>query len=772
MNKDKIWLSITIALAICLTICTLSYFVTEPWHVMPGLWGDSPKNYFTYIYQCAYGKGFWFEGMNYPYGEHIVYTDGQPLLSLLLTSFHNVNPSIALTTLWLLIGVSYVLSAIYNYKILIHFKVSQPIATVFAGLISILSPQVFRIIAQFSLAYICVMPMLFYWTIKYHESSLRKYCVYIFLLGIITAFLHPYFAGMMMLWTISYITGYFVFTRINIKQKIKHITPMLISIASVLATIAITMWITDPVKDRPVNPYGVLANTTNVSDIVISGFSPVWQYIIDHKIFGNALTNVSLDGEGYDYIGIVTALALIFSLAAGIIHILRKNKAGILVSREGFSPIWLFMAFSTLLLSMGIPFIWHMEWLLDYVSVLRQFRTIGRFSWMFYYIISIYAIIVIYNGYKKLVARRGFFMGGLLLFLCVGLWSFEASGYIKYIRNIADKGRDNYDIFFSTSGQDWKSFLQTTHLTNNDFQAILMLNFYHVGSEKLWIGEAGMQMTCAAKAAFELHLPIVDVMMSRTSLSQTENQVKIAGGPYVVKPILSELKNDKPFLLLTYDNDTIENDQKYLLQASDYIGHYFRCKVYAFYPLRQAENDKRNLDSVAKILPFMTRTDTCVVNKGDWYVNHLDNVHAESNFFGSGAMPCISGEDSNIAMIPIKPVNDKQEYEFSCWFLLSDKDCRYPCVFLESLDSSGHVIATTVMETKYSVDNHNLWFRGAVYFYPGANCKTIRCRLSRGSIPSYKIMDEIQLRPSDALIISKAKDGSFMVNNHFFKKYK
>ena len=46
---------------------------------------DGLKNYFTGAYFVKHdGFGVWSEGMNYPYGEHVVYTDNQPIISMIL----------------------------------------------------------------------------------------------------------------------------------------------------------------------------------------------------------------------------------------------------------------------------------------------------------------------------------------------------------------------------------------------------------------------------------------------------------------------------------------------------------------------------------------------------------------------------------------------------------------------------------------------------------------------------------------------------------------
>src|ERR1035437_8133996 len=105
MNKtsQRVWLIVTIVYAIGIITLTLTQRVLHPWNVVLELGGDGGKNIFTYLYHILYGKGIWFTGMNYPYGEHIVYTDGQPLLSVTLSSFKNITVGQALMVMgWLI----------------------------------------------------------------------------------------------------------------------------------------------------------------------------------------------------------------------------------------------------------------------------------------------------------------------------------------------------------------------------------------------------------------------------------------------------------------------------------------------------------------------------------------------------------------------------------------------------------------------------------------------------------------------------------------------
>ncbi len=775
MNKfrSNIWFGVTIVFAVCLIMFSLYHIVLRPSHIVPELGGDGAKNNFTYLYQCQWGKGYWFDGMNYPYGEHIVYTDGQPLLSVPFTHFKNVTPGDALTVMWLLIGFSYVLSILFVYKILVRFKVAPFAAMLFAGLICILTPQILRLQGHYALSYTCVIPMLFYWTIKYREHAHWRFPVYFFITGCLMSFLHPYYAAMMFVWVVSYSIGYFIFTKVRFLDKIKHIVPLVLSVVFVLALVGAVMKTTDPVSDRPVAPVNTFYETcTRLRHIVTSNKSPVWEMTRGTKIF----SHVSGEGpegygEGYTYVGLVVAITIGVCFIIGTIKSFRQKRLDILVESTGFSPIWLLMALVALLFGMGAPFIWHMEWLFDYISFFKQFRSLGRFSWIFYYIIAIYTAVVLYYVFAKYIAQKRFFPAYTVLLLSLGLWSYEASGYIKYTRFLSWLGIYNYDIIYSSDGYSWPVFLDQHHYGSNNFQAILVLPFFHVGTEKLWVGEPGWMITLGSKAALQLHLPMIDVMMSRSSWSQAMKQVKTAGGPFTDKPLLRDIKSNKAFLVLKYEGDTLNPDQKYLLQASDYIGYFSQCHVYACYPERITANDKKYADSVERILPFMHHADTIIGNNGVSYINHLDVNNGKDFIFGTGGAIPIVHNDSILAAIPLTIIpRDSQQYEFSCWFLLGDKDYKSPYVTLQILNDSGRVIGYPAALTKQSTDNRGMWFRASSYFYVHSNCRFIRVKLMNIPFPAYLAMDEMLLRSADAMVISKDADGKVMVNNHLYKK--
>ena len=766
--NSKIWLLITFLFAAGIVVLTFPKVFTAHGHIIPGMGGDSGKNVFAYLYHIFYDKGFWFTGMNYPYGEQIVYTDGQPLLSVSLSYLAYITPGQALSVMWSLIMTSYVIAIVYVYKTLVHFSVRPLIAMLFASLIIILSPQLYRTLGHFGLSYACVVPMLFYWTLKYDAQPKWKYPVYILILGLLANFLHPYFSAVILVWVGFYAVGYFIFNHSPVRQKLKHLAPLFISIAVLFTTIGIVMKVTDPITDRPITPYGLTAYCAHGDHIFTSYYSPVWRLIEGDS----EKLRESSGQEGFTYLGLAVLAAVIFSIIKFVID--RKRKLPVTAAGQvySFPPVMLFVAFASLLFAMGVPFVWHMEWIVNYLSFLRQFRTLGRFTWIFYYIITVYGAVVIYRSYAGLLLKGKTTSAYSLLLAALCIWGIEASGYIKSEHSSLADSANNYDQVYGPKRQDWPQFLAQHHYSPSDFQAILLLRYFHVGSDKLWLGRDMSQNEIATGliSCLQLHLPMIDAMMARSSWSITEKQVKIAGGPFAQKPMLNELPNEKAFLLLNLNGDELDDDQGYLLKSSDLIGTFGDAHVYACYPARIQAMDKHYTDSVRAMLPYLKVGDTCIACTGSWYINHFDSIPIRPPFFSKGAQPQIKDFETVITTIPVKPASDNQPYEFSCWFLLGDENYRSPFFKLDLLDDKGNTIRTEDVLTKESTDNRGLWFRSLLFFTIPSKCTAIRCRLRNEPDNTYKVMDEMQLRPIGALIISKSAEGSVMVNNHLLLK--
>ncbi|MGN6568483.1 MAG: hypothetical protein ACTHJ0_11050, partial [Flavipsychrobacter sp.] len=103
------------------------------------------------------------------------------------------------------------------------------------------------------------------------------------------------------------------------------------------------------------------------------------------------------------------------------------------------------------------------------------------------------------------------------------------------------------------------------------------------------------------------------------------------------------------------------------------------------------------------------------------------------------------------------------------WTLLNNVDYKSPVFDLDLLDANGTVIETIQALTKQSVDTRGMWFRTNKFFKLPLKCSSIRCTVENDPAPAYLSLDEMMMRPADAVIISKTADGKAMVNNHIYK---
>ncbi|MBK7108196.1 MAG: hypothetical protein IPH61_03315 [Bacteroidetes bacterium] len=183
------------------------------------------------------------------------------------------------------------------------------------------------------------------------------------------------------------------------------------------------MQLSDTVIDRPDVPYGF----TNYRTTLGSLLAP------DHgRVFAFWINNIGLpkaDFEGYAYIGLFAVAAICITLiilVSKIPNAIKNVTFSLPVSSGIFS--YLFSAILVLCFALGLPFIWGFDEWIEKIPIIRQFRSPGRFAWIFYYVINVYAIYVFYNLYLHL-KRKHFRIAIIVLFVGMFTLIFESSSY-------------------------------------------------------------------------------------------------------------------------------------------------------------------------------------------------------------------------------------------------------------------------------------------------------------------------------------------------------
>ncbi len=521
--------------------------------------GDSLKNFYTLYYYVINDSATWFTGMNHPYGEHLVFTDAQPLLAFVLKMAVQVYPNltnyIQSIEIWILF-LSIVVGARYLYKTMIRLDISPFLSTLSAPIILMMSPQLLRFGCHFGLAYVCFVPMILYYLVSYYINNKQRDIVLLFLIITLFSFLHLYYLAIGLLTMLCYGVVYLIFNK-KIEYKI------LLGIGVTYAIIKSYLSFTDPIKDRPNAVFGLTTYCSNWYEIICSK-----QAIM--SIF-NSIIKPNFEFEGYCYVGVFVIVVLLFALVNYKLTAQYFNKNPLI-------KIITITSLMVLLVSFAFPFnISYFEKFIVYLpAAYKQFRSVGRFSWVFYYIISIVAVHYCQNYFttpsiKYKSAKK------IILIIFFLLWCVDMNMYNNMVVRELQLNRAPFDL-----KSNKKSFLNT--LASNaveisSVQSILYYPFCHVGSEKMGFAVGGFEMGMLLSMYSDL--PLIGASLSRTSFDQVASVSNILNSEQGFKDFKKILKNDTSILVVIHQNNLTKKTD-WIVKYLDYIYPIGNYNVYLF----------------------------------------------------------------------------------------------------------------------------------------------------------------------------------------------
>lgn len=537
--------------------------------------GDGIKNYYTPMYYLQYDKGTHFSGMHYPFGDNVVFSDNQPLICWLLKPIVSIglfNPDYSIGLLNLLMLLSVVVCAWYLSRILSRYKVSGLSNILFAVSIATLSPQVLRFIGHYALAYCCFIPMLWYYLLEHLDSKRisNRFTIALVLVTLSFSFIHLYYALM---------AAAFIFlTSIihPILSKTFHLKRTLFNTGlSSLPIIALTLYqfFTESKPDRLAEPFGITSYIAKPETILLP---------LEYNVFNvSQLFNVNLhyNYEGLAYIGLTGTLFLLVFITINIPGIKNRLTNPDHAFKHQPTLITSLLASSCILIfAFGIPIIWNPDLFLSLTPTLRQFRSLGRFAWIFYYVFNVYAAITIYHLFiEQIKPQSAFARIALILIVSLG-WMVDGIQHHIFMRNIAVQNNFTHDFF---GKRDVHKKLSEAKLTVQGFQAALVLPYFHIGSEKFYIENNNLYP--AFKLSYGTGLPLMNASQSRSSVSETSLLVNIVGDSLLPKSILTNLTDKRPILVMAAKTGLSPNEQ-FLVNRSQYLFNDGEYNYLALYP--------------------------------------------------------------------------------------------------------------------------------------------------------------------------------------------
>ncbi len=514
-------------------------------------YGDGFKAYATYLYHIRHDSTHaWFQGMNYPYREHAIPSDTQPLLSNGVRMLSSFFPGIADHALGIFnfsMPLGIWLCALFLYLIFMRLGLPAWYSVPLAIALTFLSPQFWRMSSHFGLAHPEVIPVLLYLLLRFDEKRSWLFSFLIALSIFAFSLLHFYFFAIM-----AMTIGAYFFFRVLLQRAWKQIP---ISAAHLAVQVGIPAafffsWMAGGPADRTAQPSGFFNYKAIWESVFTSPTQPYWQWVDRH-----IMKIEQSDFEGFAYAGLVVGFATLIMIYRLFSGRLRKPIFVLETPQAGFVKALFWASVVIVLFSFGHPFNFPgLEWLLSFAGPLKQFRSIGRFAWVFFYVSNIVAFLWLFHTTRG-KAWQPAVMCAAIIVLAYEAWNFN---------RVPDLRLDEIEEF-----QPGKQFTDLPGMDYSRYQAILTVPYFNIGSDNLGaFGSDGFILQKALTLSLQTGLPTTSAMLTRTSLSQTFKQFQLISEPYRPPVLLDEIPDKRPFLLAV-NTQKLESDP----QVSRLYGH-------------------------------------------------------------------------------------------------------------------------------------------------------------------------------------------------------
>lgn len=661
--------------------------------------GDGIKNYYTYSYYINNDNlSTDFTGMNYPYGEHFQYTDCTPLVAFTVKLFPSLHDkSIGILNFFMIFSI--ILTSLFLFLIFQKLKIN-PLLNVLSSIgITALAPQIFRLTGHLSLSFSFFIPLFILLLISFVKAENKNIWVLLMTLNnLFWFYIHAYLGLMGVLFMFIFLGIEFLFDfKKNLKNAKKYLNIFIVVFVPIIIFRGL-LFLTDTHTDRIETPLGFFHYNAELDDIFIPNHPPLRPIL-------NTIIPVEIHQkwEALSYIGLSAIIVLLFSIWKIIKNIFKKKKIT-------YNKIILILFITSLFLLMyafAFPFK-QMPILLDWFPVFKQFRTTGRFTWFFFFIVNIYSVYVlnVFLKHWQETKNKIIPLFIILLFPIVQIWEgrpyhVQTSESITKTVNYFDK-----DLL------DSKYLDAFDAIEPTDYQAIIPLPFYHLGSEVFTIVSQNNIALTSMLTSYHLNMPIVGSILSRTSMTEAKKIISLLSPSFYKKGVKKDFDSDKPFLVIV-TNEEINKHEKAIVDKSELL---FQNEELSFYKLAF---DKLFENTANHEIEKFKSLDSLLFEKNNFYVsdsnafvyyNSFDSLQSKYIYRGNGAFECPKTGYNFLAKFDSKTFSPEKTYTASLW--INNKGTAindWLPVVIEETDSENNIISQTKYFVHFSMVINKDW---------------------------------------------------------------
>ena len=752
MNKNRIYIVLLTVVTAVLLFMLFRPVLQHPNSILFSKSVDPLKSYFNFSYYLKFDSGIRHDGINYPYGDHLQYINSHPVyVSLLKLVDKHVYPvaNYGVGILNLTMIFSFLLGMPFLFLILRRFKMPAWYAFFSAMVIGFLTPQFDRIHGHFEMVYWFFIPMFWYLLIRFRENE--KPILWgglLVLSGTIGGFISAYYVAFYFIFLVGVLLSDLWLNRKQLKQQIKPVFHLLLVAAVPLLLVRGLVSATDWVDDRPDNPYGFYVYHANLFSIFLPSNFPFKQLISNYIDLG-------FQWEGRAFVGLpATLVAISLALLAPIAWIRKRRPDwSFFFKHKAFRP-YLLTGSLILLFSMCFPFKWGFGFLLELLPPVRQFRALGRFSWIFYYIFTIYSATLIFQLFEKLKARNGKRPAYLLLIAVFVSWGMAS----KYNVERATRGLFNENDKLTSNDDEFLKRFDDAQVDYQQFQAILSLPFASTCGDKLLFENGMTALSEAMKCSHHTGIPLVQSFSPRLSFSQALSSIQLLADSAIRKTRLDDM-NEKPLLLICTKQKL--NEQEQWLQGQAQV--FWEDQYISMSRLPLSVFIESHLNWLSMVQDFTERfaSETTAISTdriSDFvYYEDFETWPNKNTFTGAGALFKRRGEMEILDQKLPLPAGAAQ---LSFWLAFDTHHYDMPQPVLKVWDEDGNMLSEMKLNNRQTHNVYQRWVQISTIFevIPNARYQLI----IRGK---YMGVDDLLIRPADTNVLVRKSGRPVLFNN-------
>jgi hypothetical protein len=505
--------------------------------------GDGIQAYYTALYHVNHDTSYWrMNGMNYPNGEQVFFTGCQPVVTNSIKAISQIV-DIKPYTIGILNGImllSVVLCALFLYLIFQKLDIPLWIAVPAAVLMAFASPQINRLNGHYSLTYQFAIPAFIYLMMCFQEVKNVRISLWIMLFVLFLTAVQFYFFGFILLIAVLWWLFYLLLKQDDNRSFLKkmgfaaaHFT---FQIIIPFLLIQLLVKAIDPVTDRTASPWGFFVYKS-LPQAILYPYGLWYETLL---LRGWLKPNLNFEWEGVAYVGIIG----LFAASTGIVYFFRslfqiKQKRFLLPFTDSIMNVIFYASLIGFFVAIALPFSLFDNFLYNHIGYFKQLRGIGRFAWVTYYGLGIIGIYIINRWMKK---------NSLFAIIPIVLLSINATEAYRMSSLVSEAINSQPDYW--TQKKKHPNYSWINNIQTEEYQAIIPLPYFHIGSENIWIQPEGNIYQYAFMSSFYSGLPLTSVLLNRNSLSDTYDHLRIIQEPSGDEAEFISRMNQKPYLIL------------------------------------------------------------------------------------------------------------------------------------------------------------------------------------------------------------------------------